>query len=99
MDREITGEVVGILRRDGEISYLKWLGFVERTDAANWLSAVSVKIDVVAYSIKDCMPAYWIDLDRGTGEMIQGCYVGTGVYAVTEQGVPRVVKRTGRNRN
>lgn len=89
---ERSGEGVGILRRDGEFRHHTWLGFIERAEAVTRLGAVPVKIEVVAYSLKDEMPADWINLDQENGDMIQGCFVGDGVYAVVEKGVPRVVQ-------
>lgn len=94
LDLERSGDVVGILRRDGELGYFSWLGFIERDEAVVLEGAVPVKLEVVAYSLRDGMPAEWINLDRVSGEMIQGCFVGNGVYAVIESGVPRIVRRT-----
>lgn len=94
LDRERSGEGVGILRRDGEVGYFTWLGFIELDEAVLLEGAVPVKLAVVAYSLRDYMPADWVDLDKKTGEMIQGCFVGTGVYAVVKEGVPRIVRRT-----
>ena len=83
---------MGILRRDGEVGYFSWLGFIERAEAIAWPGAVPVKIDVVAYSLRDGMPADWVDLNKENGEMIQGCFVGNGVYAVVKDGMPRIVQ-------
>ena len=86
--------MVGILKRDGEVGYFSWLGFIERDKAVVLEGAVPVKLEVVAYSLRDGMPAEWIDLDRVSGEIIQGGFVGNGVYAVIESGEPRIVRRT-----
>ena len=94
LDQERSGELVGIQKRDGEVGYFSWLGFIERDEAVVLEGAVPVKLEVAAYSFRDGMPAKWIDLDRVSGEMIQGCFVGNGVYAVIERGVPRIVRRT-----
>lgn len=94
LGNEFSGEAVGILRRNGEFGYFTWLGFIERVDAIRWEGAVPVKIEIAAYSLNDDMPASWVNLDRKNGEMVHGCYVGHGVFGVTEDGVPRIVKRT-----
>lgn len=94
LDHEETGEVVGVLKRTGEVTYVRWKGFVERCDALAMNRALPVKLDVAAYSMNDSMPAAWIELECGSGEMIQGCYVGDGVYAVCDNGVPSIVRRT-----
>ena len=90
-----SSEVVGVLKRDSQFVYVRWLGFIERSDALRMFGAIPVKIEVVAYSQCDDIPAVWVDLNQKKGELIQGCYTGAGVCAVTERGIPRIVTRTG----
>jgi len=52
-------------------------------------AAKPVKLKIAAYALEQDMPANWVDL--ADGQMIQGCYVGHGVYGVTCGGVPRLV--------
>ncbi|AUM11032.1 hypothetical protein [Ketobacter alkanivorans] len=52
LDRERSGEVVGILRHDGEVGYFSWLGFIERDEAFGLGGTVPVKLEVVAYSLR-----------------------------------------------
>ena len=92
--RERSTDAVGVLLRSGEIRYFNWLGFVERAQARHIGNGIPVKLEIAAYSMNDDMPAHWIDLDIAGGQMIQGCHIGSGVHAVMEDGVPRVVKKS-----
>ena len=94
LGNERTGETVGVLLRNGEFRYFTWLGFIEREKARSLVGGIPVKLEIAAYSMNADMPANWVDLDIESGQTIQGCYDGFGVYAVTEHGVPRVVKRS-----
>lgn len=84
-----SGESVGILRRNGELFYTTWLGFIDVDDALKLPEAKPVKLKIAAYALEQDMPANWIDLVDY--QMIQGCYVGKGAYGVTCNGIPRLV--------
>lgn len=82
-------ETVGVYRGSGELSYVRFLGFIERDYAAVMNGAKPVKLSVASYSERNSLPADWIPVP--TGYAVQGCLLTKGVYGVVENGVPRVV--------
>lgn len=95
LNSKMSGESVGVLRRHGEFFYVTWLGFIEAGDALKLPEARPVKLQIAAYALEDDIPAVWKNLSDG--EMIQGCYIGRGVYGVICHGIPRVVTRSVRS--
>ena len=85
----LEAETIGVYRKDGELSYYRFMGFVEREDTALMTGAKPVKLNVASYSEQDSFPADWTPVPNGFA--IQGCMIGRGVYAVVENGVPRIV--------
>jgi len=87
-----SGESVGILRRNGEIFYTMWLGFIDVGDALKVRESIPVKLSIAAYALENDIPAVWVNLAEG--QMVQGCFVGRGVYGVVSHGIPKVVARS-----
>jgi hypothetical protein len=80
------GEAVGILRRNGEYSYVPWLGFIDRHKAAR--TGRPVKLCIARIGRANGVGTRWRDLRPG--EHVQGCLTREGAYAVTDLDV-RVV--------
>ena len=79
--------------KSGNYSYRRWLGFVTRDEVRQWqiegLAVIPVKLEIDAYGLEDGLGHPWHELD--SGQYIQGCLTGEGVYGVLDSGVPRVV--------
>ena len=84
---------VRICCKSGEVRVAWFVGFIEREDAAVLAGAIPIKLEVAAYAITDDVFPDWISVHNG--EVVQGCYLSDHeIYAVTERGAPRIVKRT-----
>lgn len=68
----------------------KWCGFMDVDEAKQYKLARPVKIPALYYSVSPGLRDLWRKLDEG--EVIQGCITPVGVYAVTLDGKPRVIK-------
>lgn len=84
--------VAPVLRKDGDFERVPWLGYLERDDAAKHGNAKPVKLDVVEYSVAPGeWPPRWRRVPEGMA--VQGCLTAEGVFAVVEDGMPRLVSR------
>jgi|GEM_PF-785911 len=84
-------ELLPVLTKDGDFERVKWLGFIDLEDAKAMANAKPVKLDIHQYSTSvDPMPK-WRYMPEGLA--VQGCLTNLGVYAVAEDGRPRMVKR------
>ena len=92
LDEFTKGEVVGVMLRNGNLRYLRWLGFIGR-NAAQALGAQQkarpVLLDLYSYQPGDDPVAPRVVV--GASSYIQGCQIDAGVYAVLDGGSPRVV--------
>ena len=70
------GETVGVVRRDGSVQQIRWLGFINRKDAKR-SPGQSVKLAISRVDGADLAP----------GEYVQGCLTDAGVYAVVDSSV------------
>jgi hypothetical protein len=71
------GEQVGVLRRDGSVRMVRWLGFIDRSEARALPGAVPVKL-VVARVVENGDTA--VDVPRGS--YVKGCWIESGAFAV-----------------
>jgi hypothetical protein len=80
---------VRVLRRDGSWAIKVWLGFVDVAIAKQIPKARPVKLEVYGYALNDHgLEVVYLK----EGQFIQGALTRLGVYAVTVEGVPRVVQ-------
>ena len=89
----LSNEPAGVVMRNGETRYIRWLGFMDLEEAKRLKDlgqARPVKLRVEAYSMNELIFGPWTYLKEG--EFIQGALVYAGVYAVTVEGVPRVIR-------
>ena len=85
-------EVLPVLTKDGDFERVKWLGFIDLEDAKKMAGAKPVKVDIHQFSTSvDAMPK-WRYMPEGMA--VQGCLTNLGVYAVAEDGRPRMVEKT-----
>lgn len=70
------GETVGVLKRDGSIRQIRWLGFINRRDAKR-IRGQPVKLVISRVD----------GVDLEAGEYVQGCLTDAGVYAVVDSQV------------
>ena len=70
---------VGVRRRDGTYRYVKWLGFMSKTDAQA-SGGIPVKIQAARIGRREGWNIRWQDLPDGSH--VQGCLTVNGVYAV-----------------
>lgn len=88
-----TGAQVGVYKRSGELMYLPFLGFAER-EHAKWMQldgqrVKPVKLEVYGYYPKSRVGDRFIQLKPC--ECVQGCMTAMGVYAIIEDGKPRIM--------
>lgn len=81
------GEQVGVYLRDGTLSYVRWLGFIDRSVARVLPNARPVKIHAEQYA-DDEIGYKWISIP--SGHCIQGCLIDQGVFGVVETRVALV---------
>lgn len=84
-------DVVPVLKKDGDFERVKWLGFIDVEDAKVLRQAKPVKLDIRHYSVAPGTWPKWRDV--GSDKAVQGCLIASGVYAVVQDGAPRLVKR------
>lgn len=83
------GETVGLLRRDGTLSYRAWCGFIDVHDARLIAGAIPVKMAIAAFALSDEPGARWTALP--SNRFLQGCLTADGVRCVLRDGRPRMV--------
>jgi len=76
-DNNAGSEEVGVLRKDGSLKYVRWLGFIHRRDAKSHFGAIPVLLKVKRVDGED-LPE---------GSFVQGCWISNGVYAVVDSEV------------
>jgi hypothetical protein len=76
LDDATEGETVGVLRRDGSVRQVRWLGFINRQDARRSRGR-PVKLVISRVDCEDLAP----------GQYVQGCLTDAGVYAVVDSSV------------
>lgn len=82
---------VPVLRKDGSSRYVSWRGFMDLEEARENPKFKPVKVLAVEYSVSPGFGDRWRKL--GERECIQGCLTRNGVYAVVEDGKPRIILR------
>lgn len=82
MDDDSRGETIGVLLRDGRCRYVKWLGFIDRTEAMGMARARPVKLEIARVGVKQGLGNQWTDLEDG--EYVVGCMTEEGAYAVAD---------------
>ena len=85
----VAAEQVGVISNAGDTRYFPWLGFIERQTARTLPGAASVRLETHGYSPGDGYCDPWQPIDQGMH--VRGCLVSAGVYAIVENGVPRVI--------
>lgn len=99
---EFSEDEIGVFTRNGEIRYVKFLGFIE-PEAAKQLLGIPVKLNVTAIAEREGFPPKWKYLkDR---EYVQGCLSYSnndpirplGAYCVIDGLIPRIVIKEGHN--
>lgn len=83
-------ERIGVRRRNGEITYLPFLGFAERVDAID-AGAMPVLLEACGYYASHAFNEPLVSLKPG--EWIQGAAIKLGVYAVTDGGILKIVQK------
>ena len=83
------GETVGLLRRDGTLSYRAWCGFIDVHDARLIAGAIPVKMVIAAFALSDEPGARWTALP--SNRFLQGCLTADGVRCVLRDGRHRMV--------
>lgn len=86
------GETIAVFTKDGHYKHVWFKGFMERDQAAALPSAIPVKLFAKGFCIDDDGMGQWHDLT--VMQAIQGCWLEEQVWAITLQGIPRVVTRT-----
>lgn len=80
---------VGVLTKGGGVKYVPFMGFTTATDARS-VGATPVKIDIYGY-YTDSQAGELVTLEPG--QHVQGALTRVGVYAVMDEGAPRVLPR------
>jgi hypothetical protein len=75
-------ELVGVLRRDGTIEMVRWLGLISQDKAKALPDAKPVKL-VISHVVNDRRDTR----DLVPGEFVQGCWTPAGVYCVVAERV------------
>ncbi|TVZ39365.1 hypothetical protein P886_3769 [Alteromonadaceae bacterium 2753L.S.0a.02] len=83
-----THQPVGVYLRSGQLRYLPFLGYADALDAKA-AGATPVKLEVYGY-YKDSFASELITLKPG--EFVQGALTKIGVYAIIEEGLPRIFR-------
>ena len=83
------GETVGVYLKSGELRYHPFLGFCGVVDAKDNAIGVPVKLDIQGFYRSFEVGEKLVELK--SGEVVQGCAVAFGVYAIIENGGPRIV--------
>lgn len=74
--------------RSGQLRYLPFLGYADARDAKA-AGATPVKLEIYGY-YKDSFASELITLKPG--EFVQGALTKIGVYAIIEEGLPRIFR-------
>ena len=78
------GETIGVLRKDGTYTYVRWLGFISKNDAVA-SGGRPVKLQVSRIGRKDGWHTRWRDVEPG--RHVKGCLTPGGVFAVYDADV------------
>lgn len=71
--------------KNGDVQYVRWLGFISVDDAKELAGARPVKLEVTRYTDESGLGVNWIDVPND--QFVQGCLVESGVFAVTNESV------------
>lgn len=82
LDDDTRGERVGVYRRNGELTFVPWLGFIDRASAKAVRGARPVKLEVARIGVRTARGTDWETLPPGA--TVQGCLIGRGVYAIVD---------------
>ena len=86
------GNTIAVFTKDGHYKHMPFYGFVTLEGARKLAGAIPVKLDARAYTLDDDrFGRTWVDVPKS--QVIQGCCFDKRVWAVLEDGVPRVVDR------
>ncbi|MEZ5553153.1 MAG: hypothetical protein R3E82_19885 [Pseudomonadales bacterium] len=77
------GEVIGVLRRNGDYGFVPWLGFIDRVKAQR--RGRPVKLLIARVGRTDGISTRWFDIRPGGH--VQGCLTERGAFAVIDQEV------------
>ena len=80
---ESGGATVGVLLRDGEYRYVRWLGFIEREVAKAAGRPVKLRIDRIGRPRG--IGTAWEEVP--SGQHVQGCLTASGAFAVVDQSI------------
>ena len=87
-------ERVAVYTRTNDLKYVTWLGLIERSHAIELgEKCKSVRLAISSYAFEtEEFGREWVEIDNG--QSLQGCYVHSleGVFAVIDEGQPRIVK-------
>jgi len=86
LDTRTRGQTVGVLTRSGHYRYVRWLGFIERSEADQ--RGRPVRLEITRIGRQDHNGTQWQEVP--SGRHVQGCLTGDGAYAVVDEAVKLV---------
>ena len=91
---DATGESVGVLQPDGEVRFVRWMGFIERREARCAPGAKPVRLaDIAAVGRDEGPNRTWRSLKPD--EFVHGCLMAEGAWAVYDEDVAIVGPHDG----
>lgn len=85
LDADTIGETVGVVLKNQALKQMRWAGFIRRETAKKDYRSKPVLLAVSRIDGEDLKE----------GEYVQGCLIGTNVYAVIDSKVAIVKKGAG----
>ena len=82
LDAKSIGETVGVLRKDKTLKMVRWAGFIRREKAKNDHRSKPVLMSISRID----------GVDLQEGQYVQGCLIGSEVYAIVDSEVAVVNK-------
>ncbi len=95
LSEEPSAEVVGVLTKQGDYTYVQWGGFIKLATAKSYDTAKPVKLEISEYTLEYSIAADWTKVPPG--KHVQGCLMSTPdghslrVYGITVDGAPRII--------
>lgn len=83
--RDTRGETIGVYLKNGDVQYVRWLGFISVDEAKALDGARPVKLEVSRYTDEPGIGVNWIDVP--SDRFVQGCLIESGAFAVTSESV------------
>jgi hypothetical protein len=77
---DVPGGEVGVLRKNGELQYVYWLGYIDRAKATHVGKPVKLRIDRIGR--QKGISTTWEEVPASV--YVQGCLTAKGVFAVIE---------------